>query len=421
MVASEAVGKKFTLSPRQKALLPVVVLGAFFEGFDFMVVNLVLPFITRDLKVSDQTAAYMLSAIAVGALIAFFVVRLADKLGRRPVFLSSVVLYSIFTLLTALAHSVAFFVTCQFIARVFLVVCWAVGFIIMSEEFDPELRGRAIGLFQSAAAIGAIFPSLLLPVVAATSLHWRGLYLIGALPLILLLFMGKNLPETPKFLELKEGKGGEERGPGLLAVFHPAFIKYTLAIMALWFFMYICYSSSMNFFSQHVVRELGWKESQVATVNALAYTLGLLGYFVVGKLLDAIGRKKTAYLTFSLGALAVIGVYQAQQFIHVLVIQIIAVFFVGTFTVICATFTNELFPTSIRANATAWGNNIVGRIGQIVAPALVGMLQVQVHGIGNAVSILALAPFVCVCVVALFLPETLNYSPPEYVQEKVAA
>jgi MFS family permease len=47
----------------------------------------------------------------------------------------------------------------------------AVGFIIMTEEFAPELRGRAVGLFQSAAAVGAIFPSLLLPLMAAIILN----------------------------------------------------------------------------------------------------------------------------------------------------------------------------------------------------------------------------------------------------------
>jgi len=72
------------------------------------------------------------------------------------------------------------------------------------------------------------------------------------------------------------------------------------------------------------------------------------------------------------------------------ILMIVAVFFVGSFTVICATFTNEVFPTAIRANAMAWGNNIVGRIGQIAAPALVGLL-VPIIGLGNAATALAIA------------------------------
>lgn len=412
---SVASGVKFTLTHRQKLVLPVVMIGAFFEGFDFMVINLALPFITRDFQVGPQTASFIISAVAVGALLAFFVVRLADRYGRRPVFLWSVIIYSLLSLATAMSSNVEMFVVFQFLGRIFLVTCWAVGFIIMTEEFAPELRGRAVGLFQSAAAVGAIFPSLLLPVMSMIGLEWRGLYILGALPLLMLIFASKTFPETESFIQAKLNmENTSQAKPSLFAVFAKPYRKHIIAIMGLWFFMYLCYASSMNFFSYHVVNELGWTTNQVGPIMALAYTLGLLGYYVVGKLLDAIGRKKTAYLFFLLGALAVFFVFQAEEHLHVAIAQIIAVFFVGTFTVLCATFTNELFPTEIRANATAWGNNIVGRIGPIAAPALVGVLTAPLGGIGNAVAVMTLGPVVCVLIIALFLPEPLHYQIPAF-------
>jgi MFS family permease len=193
---------KFTLNERQKRMMPLVMIGAFFEGFDFMVINLALPFITSDFNLNDQTASFTVSAVAVGTLLAFFVVRLADRWGRRPIFLWSVIIYSFLSLVTAFSPNVEFFIVCQFLARVFLVTCWAVGFIFMTEEFAPEMRGRAVGLFQSAAAVGAIFPSLLLPVTAMFNMEWEGLYIIGALPLILVIFFAKNLPETTAFMRV---------------------------------------------------------------------------------------------------------------------------------------------------------------------------------------------------------------------------
>lgn len=406
---------KFTLTKRQKAILPVVMIGAFFEGFDFMVISLALPFISNEYHLNPESTGLIVSIVAVGAMFAFFVVRRADRVGRKPIFLWSIVIYSVLSLATAFAPNAQTFVIFQFIARVFLVTSWALGFIIMTEEFSPELRGRAVGLFQSAAAVGAIFPSLLLPLVSQTALHWRGLYILGALPLILIAIWGKNLQETPRFLEMKAGLGEIEVKPPLSAVFSPQFRKYIFAIMALWFFMYLCYASSMNFFAYHVVNELGWTADQIGPVMALAYTIGLLGYLAVGRCLDTLGRKKTAYLFFGLGSIAVFCTFQATSYYQVMIAQIIGVFFAGTFTVLCATFTNELFPTAIRANATAWGNNIIGRIGTIAAPALVGLMQAPLHGTGNAVSVLALAPWVCIGIIAIFLPETLGYEAPEYI------
>ena len=133
----------------------------------------------------------------------------------------------------------------------------------------------------------------------------------------------------------------------------------------------------------------------------------------MGKLLDAIGRKKTAYIFFFLGACAVTLVFQAEAFLHVALAQIVAVFFIGTFTVLCATFTNELFPTEIRASATAWGNNIVGRLVRSLL-RLWSVSAIPLSGVANAVSLLTLGPIVCILLIALFLPEPLNYEIPEY-------
>lgn len=399
----QATSVKFQLTGRQKLMFPVIMTGSFFEGFDFMIINLALPFISRDLGIDTQATGFAVSVVAIGALLAFFVVRLGDRVGRKPVFLWSVVLYSALSLLTAFSPNIQVFVACQFLARIFLVAVWATGYIVVSEEFSVEMRGRALGLFQSVAAVGAIFPSLFMPVVAAAGLGWRALYVIGALPLLMIVILGKNFQETERFQKTKVEK---EAGPGFFTVFQPPYRKYMIVIAALWFFIYLCYASSMNFFSYRVVNDLGWTEARVGLTTAVAYLIGLSGYFIAGKLLDSIGRKKTAVIFFLAGSAATIGAFQTAAYEVVFAFQILACLTVGVFTVICASFTNELFPTAIRANATAWGNNIVGRLGTILAPAAVGSLAGPLGGVGNSVSLMALGPVVGVLLVVLFLPET---------------
>ncbi|MEA1960277.1 MAG: MFS transporter, partial [Bacillota bacterium] len=75
---------KFTLTKRQKAILPVVMIGAFFEGFDFMVISLALPFISNEYHLNPESTGLIVSIVAVGAMFAFFVVRRADRVGRKP-------------------------------------------------------------------------------------------------------------------------------------------------------------------------------------------------------------------------------------------------------------------------------------------------------------------------------------------------
>lgn len=402
-MSSEAASTKFRLTQRQKLLFPVIMCGAFFEGFDFMVVNLALPFITRDMGIDTRSAGLTLSTIAIGTLVAFFVVRLGDRMGRKPIFMWSVVLYSILSLATAFTPNIQYFIVCQFLARIFLVAVWATGFIVIAEEFSVEMRGRALGMFQAAAAIGAVFPSLFIPLLANTALGWRGLYILGALPLFVVLFLGRNFHETERFRKAKES---DEAGPGFFAVFQRPYRKYIIIVSALWVLIYLCYTSSMSFFSYRAVNELGWAEGRVGFTTAVAYLIGLAGYYLAGKLLDSVGRKPTAAIFFLGGSIGTICAFQATSYPLVLISLIVGTFFVGVFTVIGASFTNELFPTAIRANATAWGNNIVGRMGQILAPGLVGFLALPLGGVGNTVSLLALGPVAATLLVIFFLPET---------------
>ena len=88
---------KFRLNERQKHAIGYD--RCLFEGFDFMVINLALPFITRIFNPRPKRQFYAFSS-RVGTLLAFFVVRLADRWGRRPIFLWSVILYSFLSLIT---------------------------------------------------------------------------------------------------------------------------------------------------------------------------------------------------------------------------------------------------------------------------------------------------------------------------------
>ncbi len=76
----------------------------------------------------------------------------------------------------------------------------------------------------------------------------------------------------------------------------------------------------------------------------------------------------------------------------------------ATFAVLNA-FTTELFPTERRAEAFAWANNLLGRVGYVLAPALVGALAGRV-GWGNAVSATAAFPLVALVLILCVLPET---------------
>jgi MFS family permease len=150
---------RLVFNARQKMLWPILILGAFFEGFDDALINIALPYIKADFSMSTQMAGYALSVIAFGTMVAFFVSRMADSVGRRKIFLTCVYMYSLCSLFTAFSPNVQIFIFLQFVARIFLIGCWSVGYVIICEEFTTEHRGKAVGMFQLTAVLGA--PSFL--------------------------------------------------------------------------------------------------------------------------------------------------------------------------------------------------------------------------------------------------------------------
>jgi len=401
------LGAKLVLNARQKKMWPIIILGAFFEGFDDTVINIALPYIAEDYGMTTELSGYALSIIAVGTMVAFFVSRTADLIGRRKVFLTSVYLYSICSLLTAFAPNIEMFVFLQFAARIFLIGCWSVGYVILCEEFSAEHRGNAVGRFQLTAVFGALLIGILLPVITKLGLSWRALYIFGAIPMIPVFLLRKRLPETEAFLKLQEER---KRGSNLpkgdfFGPWKSPFIRYTVVMSIIWIFLYFGIKGSLNFFTLRVVNELNWTPNMVS-IGLLTQTLtGILIIALNGKLMDRIGRKRAAAIIITVGCICSVFTFTLHHFYAVLICSIIAAGFVNSFLIVGSTLTNELFPTEIRASAMAWANNIMGRLGQILVPSVVSLFALSL-GLGNAVALAVSLPLISLILILVFIPET---------------
>ncbi len=395
-------------------LIALLSTATFFEGYDFVLLNLVLPYLRRDFGLTLRQTGYAASAIAIGTIAAFFVVRLGDSIGRRAMLLWTVVGYTLATGLTAVTTDVAGFVALQFIARVFLVAEWGISTVILAEELPATKRGFGISIVQGAAGVGGIVGSALFPLVTRAALGWRAMYLIGLAPLILVFVIRTQMTETRRYAAVR---AAAVDSPGWMDVLAPPHRKPLIVVALLWFFMYLGYTPILTFWTTFALTDRGLTPGQISLVIAVAYTLGLSGFVTAGKLMDAWGRRPTAALFFGLGALATAAAFMGPPSVWAMGIALVVLIFFATgYLALCATLTAELFPTRLRASAAAWSNNTVGRVGMVLAPTLVGVLAERFadphgpagSGLGPAVALLGLAPLVCVGLVLGFLPETRN-------------
>ncbi|MGR8918566.1 MAG: MFS transporter [Gammaproteobacteria bacterium] len=388
-------------------LLLFVCFVTLFEGYDLLIINLALPYLGTDFDADSQTLGNAVGLINVGTILAFIPVRMADRFGRRPVFLAAIAGYTLFTILSAFSVGLTDFVVYQFIARMFMVTEIGIGAIILTEEMPARWRGGAVTLMFAASLAGGILGSAVFPFVIETELGWRMLYLIGALVAPVLVFYWSRLRETGRFASGGEGREGSlvQSFRAFAEVFRAQYRRRVMAGAMIWFTVNAWSSSCLFFFSYYVTNERGWAPAAVSYALTLGYSLAIVGYATAGPMLDFAGRRLTATVYFSLGGLAAFTCFTAES-ASTITVAYVVVLAMHALWPIAATITSEIFPTPIRGTANAVVNNMLGRTGMALAPAIVGALSAWLGAVGTAVAVVSLIPFVCLPIILLLVSET---------------
>jgi MFS transporter, putative metabolite:H+ symporter len=130
------------LTSYQKRLLVLLSVASFFEGYDFFALSQILPNIGDEMGLSAGWKTSMVSAINAGTIVAFLLIRQADRLGRKLVLNVTILGYALCSLLSGFAPNAWVFTGLQFLARIFLIGEWAIAMIYAAEEYPAE-RARA--------------------------------------------------------------------------------------------------------------------------------------------------------------------------------------------------------------------------------------------------------------------------------------
>ena len=361
---------------------------------------------------SDAAVGSLTGVISAGTIVAYVLVRLADRWGRRRVLTLTILGYAALTFLTGLSRSVYDFALFQFAARVFLIAEWALCMVYAAEEFPAEQRGFVLGLIQAFNALGSITCAAIVPFLldisipwsgAAIDLGWRAVYFVGVIPLLLLAFARRNLKETKRFVEYQAQRRGPPRS--LFAIMRSPYRNRVLQMALIWGLTYACTNTAVLFWKQFTVTERGFTDAQVAKAVALASLVALPFVFSVGKLLDKWGRRRGAVLIYSVCAVFVVLAYQLHNFWLLTLCLVAAIFAAIALLSLLNAYTTELFPTEMRADAFAWSNNLLGRIGYVLAPVAVGWMAGRI-GWGNAVSLTVIPVVIALALLLWLLPET---------------
>jgi SHS family lactate transporter-like MFS transporter len=184
-------------TPVQKKVVAASFLGWMLDAFDFFLLVFVLKDVAREFGVERHVVAWAITlTLALRPIGAFIFGRLADRFGRRPILMLDVALYSLMAFASAFAPNLTAFLVIRALFGVAMGGEWGIGASLTMETVKPEARGLVSGILQSGYPTGYLIASL---VYAAfyDVIGWRGMFMIGLLPALLVLYIRRHVPESP--------------------------------------------------------------------------------------------------------------------------------------------------------------------------------------------------------------------------------
>ena len=337
---------------------------------------------------SSAVFSVMLLGWAAGG-IGFGVI--ADYIGRTKALAATILIYSLFTGLSAAAQSWEQLAACRFLTGLGLGGEWAAGAALVAEVWPDQLRAKAGGMLQSAAAFGYFFAALITRAVDVAS--WRYVYLVGAVPAIFVLFIRLMIKEPERWIEVRDrrrlaktdapGQPNETDSFTLKELFGPKLRRDTIVASALAFTVLLALWGATMWIPS-VIREIGARDglgpadqNRYATYAVMLLNAGsLVGYLGFGPLADRMGRRP-AFLVFFLGGVILFPVTFlfttgiTQIFVLLPLVGIFTLGITSGFPI----YLPELFPTRVRTSGVGLCYNL-GRVvtagGVLITGTLVG-------------------------------------------------
>ena len=433
-------------------LLGLLGIATLYEGFDASMLTLASVDVRATLHIGLDEWGTLYAITRAGMIASFFFLMCADRFGRRTLLLITVGGFAIATAATAFVQTKLQFTIWQTVARLFLTAQYGLAIIIASEELPARLRGTGITILTGFATVGTVAMAKTSPFflllenaqgnpahdfamecvaigarwlgVANDGAHWRGLYLIGLFPLLLLPLLAIGVRETKRFREIAAGRDRISVMATVRAQFaearrliEPQYLPRFRIVVLLWNCVYLVISPAVAFWSIYAREEVGMTPAQVGNVVMWAYIAGTFGHLLAGQLVDRIGRKITCAAFYSIAAVAIVGLFHTNTVFGQYFWHIATVFFFNCAIGATHVYASELFPTELRATGYGWTTNLFGRVTEVAIPLLIGQL-IPIMGISWGITWVAIGPIIGAILVMKYAPETRGLTL-EQIQEQL--
>ncbi len=378
------------------------------DAFDYMIYTFIIPTLITVWGMTKAQAGYIATGTLLTSAIGGWAAGvLADKYGRVRVLQLTVLWFSAFTFLSGFTNSYEQLFFTRAMQGIGFGGEWSVGSVLIAEMIHARHRGKAVGLVQSAWAVGWAIAAISFWAAYALlepAMAWRLLFWIGVLPALLIVYIRRNIHE-PEVFQIAQAKAKVEGSVSFLEIFSPKLLKTTVLASLLSTGMMGAYYAVTTWLPTFLK-----VERKLSVLGTSGYLLVLIlgsfiGYLTSAYLSDRLGRRRCFMLFAACAAALVISYTQipiTDQTMLLLGFPL-GFFLSGIFSGMGA-FLAELYPNNVRGSGQGFCYNF-GRAVGAVFPAVVGYWSATAP-LGEVIGIMAAGGYLLVIVVAFALPET---------------
>ncbi|MFD3446796.1 MFS transporter [Microbacteriaceae bacterium 4G12] len=359
------MNKKTTISKR--TLLSVAGLGWMFDAMDVGILSFVITALQKDWNLSVKQMGWIGSVNSIGMAVgALLFGLLADRIGRKAVFVLTLLLFSIGSGLAAFATTLTIFLILRFCIGMGLGGELPVASTLVSESVPANERGKVVVLLESFWAGGWLVAALISYFVIP-NYGWRVAMILSAIPAFYALYLRWKLPDSPQFQAVQAKQSVLKN---IQMVWSPAYARPTIMLWILWFCVVFSYYGMFLWLPSMMVLK-GFSLIKGFEYVLLMTLAQLPGYFTAAWLIERAGRK-FVLITYLFGTAISAYFFGSAESLSILLVagMFLSFFNLGAWGALYA-YTPEQYPTLVRTTGAGMAASF-GRIGGILGPLFVG-------------------------------------------------
>ena len=276
------------LNRNQRNTFLACFLGWALDAFDFFLLTFVIAPMAHDFGTSIAKLSYAITlTLAMRPVGAFIFGLLGDRFGRRIPLMIDIVFYSVMELLTAFAPNYATLLVFRALYGIGMGGEWGLGASLAMESLPTESRGLFSGILQQGYMVGYLFAALVYGIVFPF-FGWRGLFIVGALPALLVFFIRARVPESPVWLRRKSTTSFWSDLAGVLKQ-HWLLFLYVILLMTAFNAMS---HGTQDQYQTFLGEQRGFSVGQRSTIGIIYAVGAICGGVLFGHLSQRFGRRR---------------------------------------------------------------------------------------------------------------------------------